>query len=99
MIHFGPIFSSRPLDLSDKFVSSSLLFFFFFMVAQAEYGSSQVRGPIGAVATGLCHRHSNARSELRLRPTLQLTATLNPCENKARDPTRVLMDASQVGYH
>ena len=52
------------------------------------YGGSQARGPIGAVATGLHHSHSNARSKLNLRPTLQLTATpiLNPL-SEARDRT------------
>ena len=39
------------------------------------YGGSQARGQIGAVATGLCQSHSNAGSEPRLWPTLQLTAT------------------------
>ena len=53
-------------------------FFFFFFVfclfvvvivvvaiswaAPAAYGGSQARGLIGAVAAGLCHSHSNARS-------------------------------------
>ena len=41
------------------------------------YGGSQARDLIGAVATGLHHSHSNAGSELRLRPTAQLTATLD----------------------
>ena len=35
-------------------------------------------GQIGAVATGLHHSHSNARSEPRLQPTPQLSATLDP---------------------
>ena len=38
------------------------------------HGSSWAR----VVATGLCHRHSNARSELHLPPTWQLAATLDP---------------------
>ena len=42
------------------------------------YGGSQARGLIGAVAAGLNHSHSNAGFELRLPPTPQLTATLNP---------------------
>ena len=57
-------------------------FLFFFVVvvaiswaAPAAYGGSQARGPIGAVATGLRQRHSNAGSEPRLQPTPQLTAT------------------------
>ena len=42
----------------------------------AAYGGSQARGRIGAVATGLHQSHSNAGSELHLRP--QLTATQDP---------------------
>ena len=41
--------------------------------APAAYGGSQARGPIGAVAAGLRQSHSNAGSELHLRPTPQLT--------------------------
>ena len=52
--------------------------FAFSRAAPAAYGSSQARGPIGAVATGLCHSHSNTGSEPSLQPTPQLTATLNP---------------------
>ena len=46
--------------------------------APAAYGGSQARGRIGAVATGLRQSHSNAESEPRLQPTLQLTATPDP---------------------
>ena len=42
------------------------------------YGGSQARGPIGATAAVLHHGHSNARSEPRLRPTPQLTASWDP---------------------
>ena len=42
------------------------------------HGGSQARGPIGAVAASLRHSHGNARSELRLQPTLQLTAMPDP---------------------
>ena len=42
------------------------------------YGGSQARGPVGAVATGLCYSHSNTRSEPHRRPTPQLTATPDP---------------------
>ena len=50
----------------------SFFFFFFFgffifsRAVPAAYGGSQARGLIGAVAAGLCHSHSNARSKLRL---------------------------------
>ena len=40
-------------------------------------GRSQARGQIGAAAPGLCHSHSNPRSEQPLRPTPQLTAHVN----------------------
>ena len=52
--------------------SVCLVFFFFFCLfafsraTPAAYGGSQARGLIGAVAAGLCHSHSNARSELPL---------------------------------
>ena len=42
------------------------------------YGHSQARDPIGAVAIGLPHSHSNIRSEPHLRSTPQLTAMLDP---------------------
>ena len=59
------------------------LFFFFFLVlffraAPTAYGSSQARGQIGAAAAGLHHSHSNVGSMLRLQPTPQLMATLDP---------------------
>ena len=58
----------------------SLLFLAFclFRATPAAYGGSQARGLIGAVASGLHQSHSNAGSVLRLRPTPQLTATLDP---------------------
>ena len=46
--------------------------------APAAYGGSQARGPIRAVATGLCQSHSNAGSEPHLQPTPQLMATPDP---------------------
>ena len=59
--------------------------FFFFLVfvcgwvgAPVAYGVSQTRGPIGAVAAGLHQSHSKGGSKLCLRPTPQLTATLDP---------------------
>ena len=45
---------------------------------EVTYGSSQARGRIGAVATGLCHSHSNVGSMLHLRPTPQLMAIQDP---------------------
>ena len=40
--------------------------FLLFRAAPTEYGGSQARSLIGAVAAGLHHSHSNARSELCL---------------------------------
>ena len=57
-------------------------FFFFFCLFRANQwyteDSSLVGGGIRAVAAGLRRSHSNARSEPHLRPTLQLSATLDP---------------------
>ena len=46
--------------------------------SRAAYEGSQARGPIGAVAAGLCQSYSNAGSEPRLRSTPQLRATPDP---------------------
>ena len=50
----------------------------FSRAASTAYGGSQARGPIGAEAAGLSQSHSNMGSDLRLRPTPQLTATPGP---------------------
>ena len=66
----------------------SLFFLFFFMfllvclfllfrATGAACGRSQARAGMGATAAGLRHSHSNSGSELPLRPTPQLTATLD----------------------
>ena len=54
------------------------------MAAPAAYGDSQARGQIRAVAAGLHHSHSNARSEQQLQPTPQLTATARSLTHRAR---------------
>ena len=59
-----------------------------FRATPSAYGSSQVRGQIGAAAAGLHHSHSNAESEPHLR-------ILNP-PREARDGTYVLMDTSLI---
>ena len=41
-------------------------FFFLFRAALATYGGSQARGPIGVVAAGLRHSHSNVGTEPHL---------------------------------
>ena len=55
-----------------------LVFFCLSRAAPVAYGGSQVRGPIGAVATGLRQSHNNKGSELCLQPTPQLTEMLDP---------------------
>lgn len=64
------------------FIYSCINNFFFFLsfsrAAPAAYGGSQARGVIRAVATGLCHSHSNAGSKPCLQPTPQLMATPDP---------------------
>ena len=47
----------------------------FFRAAPLANGGSQARGPVGAIAAGLPHSHSNAGSEPNLRSTPQLMAT------------------------
>ena len=60
-------------------LSFFLLFFFGFSRAPpVAYGGSQTRSLIAAVAVSLRQSHSNAGSELCLRPTPQLTAALDP---------------------
>ena len=58
----------------------SWIFFFclFFRASSMTCGGSQARGLVRATAAGLCHSHSNARSEPHLWPTPQLTATPDP---------------------
>ena len=60
------------------FVFVFFVFSVFSRAALAAYGGSQARGLIRAVAAGLQHSHSNAGSELSLRPTPQLTAMPDP---------------------
>ena len=54
------------------------LSFFFPRAAPKAYGGSQARDLIRAIATSPRHSHSNTRSNPHLRPTPQLTATLDP---------------------
>ena len=59
----------------------NFIFYFLFLLyraASTAYGGSQARGPIRAAAASQHHSHSNAESEPCLRPTPQLTATLDP---------------------
>ena len=49
-----------------------------FRATPVPYGGFQARGGIRAVAAGLCHSHSNARSKLHLQTTAHLMAMLDP---------------------
>ena len=55
-----------------------VFFALLFRVAPAAYEDSQAGGRIRAAATSLCHRRSNAGSELCLHSTPQLMATVDP---------------------
>ena len=77
----GYLEAAAPVDFPETEGAHSLAFIFYFLLfraAPAAYGDSQARGPIGAVAAGLCHSHGNAGYQPRLRPTPQLTATPDP---------------------
>ena len=76
------------------------IYLFCFLRVHLAYGGSQARGLTGATAVTLYHSHSNSRSELRLWPTPQLTATLilNP-RSKATDGNCNLMVPSWICSH
>ena len=58
----------------------SLMHFFFFLsrVTFTAYGNCQARGQIRAIAAGVGHSRSNARSQVHVQPTPQLTEMLDP---------------------
>ena len=60
------------------FVGLVFCLFVFSRAASVAYGGSQARGLIGAVAAGLYHSHSYARSKEHLQSTPQLMATPDP---------------------
>ena len=71
------------VSLGSKHLSFFSFFCFFGLFAFsrpvfAAHEGSQTRDPIGAVAAGLHHSHSNDRSEPHLPSTPQLTATPDP---------------------
>ena len=78
--------STVPCEYVQCIITFIFVFFFIFLLfffpraAPVACGSSQTRGQIGAgaAAMGLYHSHSNARSELGLQPTPQLTETPDP---------------------
>ena len=56
----------------------NFFFVFFPFLGSLPMAYIQAKGQKGAVAAGLQHSHSNARSELHLQPTPQLMAMLDP---------------------
>ena len=71
----------RRFDKTTEFIYLFIFLFCLFAVSWAAltvYGGSQARSPIGVVATGPHHSHSNIGSEPSLQPTPQLTATPDP---------------------
>ena len=74
----GGVSSSSCPMLASLFIYLFIYLFLLFRAALVAYGGSQARVPIGAAAAGQSHNHSNARPELHLQPTPQLTATTDP---------------------
>ena len=71
----------KPLNHNRNSLLYGFFFFFFglFLGPQSLHIEvPQARGQMGAAVSGLCHSHSNVRSKLRLRPTLQLLAMPDP---------------------
>ena len=72
------------MSLRVVFYSLGLYYNFFFLsfchfrATPVAHEGSQAGGLIRDVAAGLCQSRSNARSEPRLSPTPQLTATQDP---------------------
>ena len=60
------------------FILFYFILFCLFRAVPVAYWGSQARSQIGAIAAGLHHSHSNARSKSRLQPTPQFMATPDP---------------------
>ena len=73
---------------------------FVFRAEPVAYGSSQAGGRIEAVASSLCHSHSNIESKphLYLHHSSQQGQILNPL-SEARDRTHILVHTSRAHYH
>ena len=71
----GPLACEHPYAVSFALITNIICLF---RAAPVAYGGSQARALIRAGAAGLCHSHSHAGSEPRLRPTPQLRATVDP---------------------
>ena len=93
------------LEISIKLYLAHLVrfyFLFFFFVFLGLYpwhiGSSQARGPIGAVAASLRHSHSNMGSKLRLWPTPQLMEIPGSLTHWAKPGVKLTSSWILVGF-
>ena len=90
----------QPINLfSPCVVFWFCLFILLFRVAPVAYGSSQVRGRIGATAVSLHHSRSNTGAE----PRLHLHHSSRQCRmpdtlREAKDGTCILMDTSWIRF-
>ena len=84
------------MPLNIQFLS---FFFSLFMATPMAYGGSQARSPIGAVAEGLHHSHSNSSYEpcLHLHHSSRQHWIPDPL-SKARIRTHILMDISWICF-
>ena len=72
--------------------------FLLFRTTPVAYGGSQARGQIRTIVTGLCHSHSNARSELPPRPVPQFVATPDPFTHWVRPGIKPTSSEIPVGF-
>ena len=82
---FFPLRKSKMSDIATELDSCEIchviypnIVLFFFKGWTCTAGGSWARGLIGAVAAGLCHSHSHARSKPCLQPTPKLMAMPDP---------------------
>ena len=85
------------IDTCTHFLSRFFCFVCLFRATPKAYGSSQVRGWIGATAYSVHQAMQNLSHTCDLYHSSQQCRVLNP-QSKARDWTRVLMDTNRVHY-
>ena len=72
------LYVAKFMDIKLLTVFPYVTFFGLFRAAPMVYGSSQVRGQIGAVATSLLHSHRDVRSKSYLQITPEFIAITDP---------------------